>query len=108
MKSIKTLALIVGAISLVPAVSFAATVSGNTSALKPQLIAQRLNSPVFSQSVAIAETALGKYLDKINCIIFSKFSKNFFYRQHKSLPARIGIYFNPFIFNESPQNFNQI
>jgi hypothetical protein len=47
-----------------------------------------------------------KYLDKINCIIFSKFSKNFFYRQHKSLPARIGIYFNPFIFNKSPQNFN--
>jgi CRISPR-associated endonuclease/helicase Cas3 len=49
---------------------------------------------------------LHKYLDKINSIIFSKFSKNFFYREYKSLPARISVYFNPLIFNESPQNFN--
>jgi hypothetical protein len=56
MKSIKVLALIVGAISLVPAVSFASSV------VQPQLVAQRYNAPVFSQSVAIAETALGNAL----------------------------------------------
>jgi hypothetical protein len=62
MKSIKVLALIVGAISLVPAVSFAANITSNTSAVKPQLVAQRYSVPVFSQSVAIAETALGNAL----------------------------------------------
>jgi hypothetical protein len=62
MKSIKILALILGAISLLPSVSFASNVNTNTSVLKPQLVAQKINVPVFSQSVVIAETALGKAL----------------------------------------------
>ena len=62
MKSIKILALIIGAISLFPAVSFANDVKNENLLFKPQLVAPKINAPVFSQSVSIAETALGNAL----------------------------------------------